>query len=153
MGGFSPVQQLFSFLVVSFNSQTSNPFFALLPSHFSFVPYFFLLFSFNFCYFFAFSRLYGGSCVISITCTAIVFYSSCCFPLPNPFLTTLRSHFSFIPSFSLLLLHPISFSVSLNDNSANVCSLIPSIISSISSFFSISSISPFLSFSSFFLLI
>ena len=42
VGGFSPVQQLFSILVVSFNSQTLNPFFPLLPFCFFFVLSFFL---------------------------------------------------------------------------------------------------------------
>ena len=105
MRGFSPVQQLFSFLVVSFNSQTSSPFFALLPSCFSFVPSFFLpillqllLFLSLFCYF------VWGSCVISITCTTIVFFSGCFFQLPNPLLTTPRPCFSFVPSFFLPIL-------------------------------------------------
>ena len=98
MGGFSPVQQLFSFLVVSFNSQTSSPFFVLLPSCFSFVPSFFLpillqllLFLSLFCYF------VWGSCVISITCTTIVFFSGCFFQLPNPLLTTPRPCFFLCP--------------------------------------------------------
>ena len=102
---FLPVQQLFSFLVVSFNSQTPSP--PYFPLIFFFVPttFFLPLLLQLLLFFWLFFRYFvWGSCVISITCTTIVFFSGCFFQLPIPLLTTPRPCFSFVPSFFLPIL-------------------------------------------------